>query len=242
MSNPRTLNYPLGAIGNELLRLSEVWNEEVPPIQALVINKSSGLPGKGIAFFAPEAAQFRTASLNRKRAIVDRLLGKIYAFRRWDEVLSHFGLDPVVPSLPTADRNRRDSRRTAEESPEHKALKRFIADHPGTVGAPASAAPGTTEFLFPSQDRVDVLFRGNREWLAVEVKSERSDLSDLERGLFQCIKYRALLRALLRVAQRPLNARVVLAVAHPLPRELLGLKHLLGVDVVTVNPAETPSE
>jgi hypothetical protein len=61
MSNPRTLNWPLGAIGNSMLRLAESWDRRVPPIQALVINKSTGLPGDGISWFAPDAENFKKA-------------------------------------------------------------------------------------------------------------------------------------------------------------------------------------
>ena len=38
------------------------WGRQVPPIQTLVSNKSSGCPGKGIAFFAPDAKDFERAT------------------------------------------------------------------------------------------------------------------------------------------------------------------------------------
>ena len=53
MSNPRNMNFPLGAIGNTILHLAETWGRPVPPIQALVVNKSTGLPGVGIAWRVP---------------------------------------------------------------------------------------------------------------------------------------------------------------------------------------------
>ncbi len=52
MPNPRNLNYVLGSIGQSLERLSKAWKTKVPPIQCLVVNKSTGLPpfgGGGIA-------------------------------------------------------------------------------------------------------------------------------------------------------------------------------------------------
>ena len=48
--NPRTLNHPLGSIGRALQDLERRWGRQVPPIQALVINKSSGCPGQGSPF------------------------------------------------------------------------------------------------------------------------------------------------------------------------------------------------
>ena len=130
------LKDPLGAIGNELLGLTEVWGEEVPPIQSLVVNQTSGLPGAGIDFYAPEAAHFRTVSRARKRVIIDRMLENVYSFRRWDDVLSHFGLDPApAPVLPGPELP--PPLLGSEESQEHKALKHFVAANPDAIGAPA---------------------------------------------------------------------------------------------------------
>ena len=231
MKNARNLNYPLGAIGNELLGLADIWNEDVPPIQSLVVKQSTGLPGDGIDFYAPDAAQFRSASRARKRAIVGRMLERVYSFRRWDDVLSHFNLDPApAPVLPGPQ-----PLLGSGESQEHKELKQFVAANPDAIGVPASTAPGKMEFLFRSGDRADVLFRSSWEWIAVEIKSEISTPGDLERGLFQCVKYAALLEATLHVEQQSgVSARVVLVVANPLPDELIPLKNTLGVEVVTV--------
>src|SRR5687768_120352 len=54
MENPRNMNYVLGAIGTSLRQLSAEWNEPIPPIQAIVINKADELPGEGFAEFAPD--------------------------------------------------------------------------------------------------------------------------------------------------------------------------------------------
>lgn len=51
MPNPRNLNYVLGSIGQTLEHLSKQWKKKIPPIQALVVNKSTGLPGEGVGWF-----------------------------------------------------------------------------------------------------------------------------------------------------------------------------------------------
>ena len=71
LPNPRTLNHPLGSIGRALQDLGRRWGGQVPPIQALVINKSSGCPGAGFAFFAPNAKDFKRATRRGRRLIVD---------------------------------------------------------------------------------------------------------------------------------------------------------------------------
>ena len=50
---------PAGKIGYALIQLSDEWEEGVPPINALVVNAQSGLPGNG-------ANDFIVKFLNRK--------------------------------------------------------------------------------------------------------------------------------------------------------------------------------
>ena len=102
--NPRTLNYPLGSIGRALQDLGRRWGHQVPPIQALVINKSSGCPGEGFAFFAPDAKTLEGSSRRKRRLIVDKMLQDVFTFSDWDQVLDTFGLPPAsVVRLPPAD-------------------------------------------------------------------------------------------------------------------------------------------
>ena len=233
MPNPRNLDYPLGTIGNALRELSALWNCEVPPIQALVINKKTQLPGEGIAWFAPDAHNFRAASTKQKREIINTMLSKVYSFDQWDSVLHHFGLQPV-DNTSLSLRPRQPIHDTAHgESSDHRTLKDFIAHNPHILGVPRSCVPGQTEFIFGSADAVDVLFRNGDEWVGVEVKSARSGYEDIARGLFQCIKYRALLEATQMVEQRPINCRAILVLEAGLPRELIALRNTLGVDVLT---------
>ena len=96
LPNPRTLNHPLGSIGRALQDLGRRWGGQVPPIQALVINKSSGCPGAGFAFFAPNAKAFKRATRRGRRLIVDSMLKEVFNFPDWDKVLDAFEL-PRVP-------------------------------------------------------------------------------------------------------------------------------------------------
>lgn len=229
MPNPRNLNYPLGAIGNELLSLGKGWGEEVPPLQALVINKESDLPGDGIAFFAPDAAAFERASKRQRREIVDRMLMKVYTYGRWEEVLDHFGFQPAETD-PISAETVAKGYRGGGESDAHRAFKEFVAENPKSVGAPR--VPGKIEYAFGSGDCVDVLFQSKGEWVGVEVKAANAPIPDVARGLFQCVKYLALLEATQQVHQIPLNSRLILALEGSLPPELVSLRNTLGVQVV----------
>jgi hypothetical protein len=158
------------------------------------------------------------------------MLRKVFAFDRWEDVLRHFGMRPVavvvppLPSHPIYDG-------AGGESKEHRELKEFVASHPAAIGLPRSSRLGELEFMFGSADAVDVLFQHRGEWVGVEVKSRRSATPDVARGLYQCVKYRALLEATQMVAQLPIRCRVVLALGGKLPTELIPLRNILGIEV-----------
>ena len=96
MPNPRNLNYVLGSIGQSLERLSEAWKVKVPPIQCLVVNKKTGLPGEGIGWFLVKKEDFATLPLKQKRAIVEAELQHVFSYPRWQEVLKALELEPAI--------------------------------------------------------------------------------------------------------------------------------------------------
>ena len=84
------------------------------------------------------------------------------------------------------------------------------------------------EHPFASGDRLDVLFKNGSEWVGVEVKGPASDDLDLKRGLFQCVKYQALLEAEQRLLQQGVNCRMILAICQTLPKTLNNCRLILG--------------
>jgi len=96
MPNPRNLNYPLGSIGQTLRDLGKEWNEQIPPLQCVVINKHDRLPGEGIGWFLTDKDDFSSLSLAQKRKIVGVALARVFAYPRWREVLSTLSL-PYAP-------------------------------------------------------------------------------------------------------------------------------------------------
>lgn len=233
MPNARNMNFVLGAVGSSMLQLGVAWGEAVPPIQALVVNKTTELPGEGFSEFAPDPAGFRAATHAAKRRMVQGMLAHVFSYSRWGAVLSHFGIQPPPPPdlstlLPLDARRRLGS---GGESDAHRALKERIAAEPTVVGLAATGFTAHIEYVFPSADAVDILFQGNDQRVAVEVKSRISDSGDLLRGLFQCIKYRALLDAEASVEQRSPDGRVLLALEGTLPVDLARIARTLGISV-----------
>ena len=68
-------------------------------------------------------------------------------------------------------------------------------DHPSRIQARFRDARTKTEEELLSGDRVDVVYYTDDEILAIEVKSRVSSWEDLQRGIYQCVKYRAVLEA-----------------------------------------------
>ena len=231
MSNPRNLNFPLGSVGQSLVQLEKERSEEIPPIQCLVVNQADGLPGEGIVFFIKKE-EYKAMSKRQRRIVVDAQLQKIFAYPKWDSVLEAFSMRPATSDFSQVVRKATAYGRGEGESEQHKSLKEYVASHPSGIGLPTSVAHGITEYGLPSGDELDVLFREGDEWVGVEVKSEISGNDDLVRGLFQCVKYHAVLEAFLLSTGRTPDVRTVLVTARPLPPELIPLRNILGVEVI----------
>lgn len=231
MPNPRNLNYVLGSIGQSMELLSKSWKEKVPPIQCLVVNRTTGLPGEGIGWFLVKKEEFKSLPLRQKRAIVEAELQHVFAYPRWVEVLAALSLAEVGYDF-SASVSAASGGFGGGEGAGHKALKLFVASHPEIVGLPANSGKGVNEFALPSGDCLDVSFQHRKLWVAVEVKSTISSEADIARGLFQCIKYRAVVEAVQVATARPQSARAVLVLEGKLPQSLVVLRNLLGVEVV----------
>ncbi|MQA40674.1 hypothetical protein [Rugamonas aquatica] len=122
--------------------------------------------------------------------------------------------------------------------PPHKALKQFVLDNPDRFGAArdASVWRATTEYALRSGDQIDVFFKSDRCWIGVEVKSSISDSTpdDYERGIYQVVKYLALLTAQAKIDHpaAPPSVAVVLALESTLPFQLHATARDLGVRVI----------
>jgi hypothetical protein len=231
MANPRNLNYVLASIGQTLELLSEKWQEKVPPIQCLVVNKSTGLPGEGVGWFLVKKEDFGSLPLARKKLIVKAELNHIFAYPHWDEVLEVLELKSVEPDF-TDEIALASAGFGGGESEAHRVLKEFVARNPKVIGVGDGILAGTTEYSLPSGDRMDVSFSGKSVWIAAEVKSSISSVSDIVRGLFQCVKYQAVMEAVVIAESTVKDVRTLLVLESEFPQALLPLKNLLGIEVV----------
>jgi hypothetical protein len=242
MANERNLNYVLGSVGEAVELLSKDWKETIPPIQCLVINKRDRMPGEGIGWFITKKEDFRKLPRKEQRRLVKLELEKVFAYRDWSSVLHAFGLAPAKADYLQAVAKGRPEGATKEsraatfggggESHEHRTLKLFVAKNPELVGLPASVGEGKTEEPLQSGDVLDVFFRHGQDSIAVEVKSAVSSEADIVRGMFQCVKYRAVLEAQQAAEGLPQSARAILALELKLAPKFQALKNILGIEMV----------
>lgn len=230
MPNPRNLNYVLGAIGNALEKLViREKMEKIPVLNCIVINKSAELPGEGITWFI-EQKDFESLTQNQRRKVIDNILTEIYLYKDWHWVLSELGLTPITSDYDKKLKKKKKYYGGGGESEAHKDFKNFIAENPNLFDL-SSKLIGTTEYELPSMDAIDVVFTNKDEIIGIEVKSFISNSADIQRGLFQCIKYKALLEAEQKVNDLLPNSRVILAVEGKFPISLIPIKNQLGIEV-----------
>lgn len=230
MPNPRNLNYVLGCIGQTIELLAKRNGSKIPPLQCIVINKNTGLPGDGIGWFLEKNRDYSKLPLAERRRIVARAHVEIFEFADWTALLQQLRIAPA----PTIDKRMLDSAaamRGGGESEDHRRLKKWIAKNPGSIGL-SSAYEARNEYRLPSGDSLDVSFRNTRQWIGVEVKSMRSSEADLTRGVFQCVKYKSIMRAILTIEGSHRNCDCILAIEGKLPAAIRSLSNLLGVDVI----------
>lgn len=244
MSNPRHLNKVLDAIGQTMLDMSAQLDgfDNIPPIQCLVINKKTGIPGEGVGFALPsiDIESYKKMTLRQQENLVASMLVDIYGYKNWKQVLQYLGLGVHKSDYVggTFSKKTGSGFNGGGEGPRHKALKEFVAQNPLCISLPKSCEDGEVEYALPSGDSVDVMFNWRGLMVAVEVKSIISGLEDLRRGLYQCVKYKAVTQAYLGVIGHPKNVRSVLVLERDLPNELIPLKNTLGIEVIVVDVSQ----
>lgn len=234
MTHHRPVQRAAGHIAYALAEIGATkgWRRRVPPpLQSLVINKQTGLPGDGVDGFMSD--QYRRAQTARQRAAVLKgIHAGIYAYPHWDDVMRLLEVDPAPIALDDISTAATGASGRGGEGPEHRALKEHVATNPSVVGLPKGHEPGAPEYPLPSGDRIDVVFTGDDLITAVEVKSRISGEEDIARGIYQCVKYRAVLEARSSVSSTPMDVAVRLVLEGVLPARLLRLANAFSVKVV----------
>lgn len=209
------LGNPLGQFQNVIDALSALSKREIPTLNSLVRNKEKGIPSDGFSFVDQGYTQLDDAG---KRVFVDGLNSRACAYKYWDWVLSQLELSPYVPFTEVEIANIMTSscKYGGGEGVEHKALKDYIYDNPEAIGI-KNVVNRQKEYSLPSGDKVDVYFwLSDGSHVAVEVKPSISNDDDIKRGIFQCVKYKAVMDAIQDIDIKDYTTKTLYITARPL--------------------------
>ena len=132
----------------------------------------------------------------------------------------------------------------AGEGKNHKKLRKWVKNNSKKVIKYLKDVKGLkdvkakTEVLLLSGDRVDVVYYGRGITVVIEVKSRDSNVYDLLRGIYQCIKYKSVMRAQMRADDvKGHTVCALLVTEDKLPNDLRDLADALKVKCQDIRPS-----
>lgn len=165
-----------------------------PYLNAIVVRKDTLLPGDA---WLPGGTDYLSEEGYRKQ--YEQFRDEVFGFSHWNGLLKELSLVPVhFSEIDLKESGRTFSllfrqKAVGGEGKAHRELKEFIAGHPEEIGL-YSFKKVEMEHMFISGDCCDILFSSsNRKYAIVEIKN--GNPGELVRGIYQLIKYKALLIA-----------------------------------------------
>lgn len=232
---------PVGAIGVAIRELSGKWGDNIPPINTIVVRASTGRPGTGADEIAHYFFEDNGKGMAKDRdAYLDEAMKAVFDFgHRWDRVAKALGAPTFEPSSGVIDQGEaielpKIPKAQAPESAEHKAIKAWICANPKWLKEYGVFSVGTPEALISSGDRLDAYFESPKKRLAVEVKTSRASDAELMRGVYQCVKYKAVMRAEDLATRRVPNSEAVLVCTRSPNKKTAALIKRLHVNFLLV--------
>lgn len=234
-------------------------DNELPPLNALVVNKRNFLPSIGVTPYLRRYGIINYDEMGideKQRALSDTLYPLIFQPGIWINLLEVYGIKPKEPKYKIPYKINNQFFRCEEiakiippdlpyhggmgEGEAHRALKMYVVENCETIEnlrlLGCSTDNADMEHLLPSMDRPDILFQNGNLNVACEIKSWRSDEADLYRGIFQCVKYKALLNAMDVVFEaRTTVSECILVIQRKLPENLQQMANCLRIPLVRLS-------
>ena len=215
----------MGAIGWIFKNLSKESGRPIPLLNGFVMSKANKRPSDGLSEFVDG---YNTWSEKKKIAEANKINEKAYSYKNWKWVLDALDLMPYNSQNEESIRKgiyKKDS----SEGKLHKQLKEHILNHPEVLGI-KDVKKKDYEFVLLSGDRLDVYFlQQDGKQIAVEVKSRISDDADILRGIYQCVKYKAVLAAECHTKGEKADVDSILVVEKELSKENIKAANILNV-------------
>ena len=226
--NTSRIGYQLGIVGKIFSQLEKESGKAVPILNALVINKGSKRPSDGLGAVMDG---YDGWDEKKKRQEAENANKKAYSYKDWPWVLKALGLMPYNSNSEDAVRKGKFEN-VASEGPYHKALKEFILEHP-KVFSIENVKLKENEHVLLSGDKLDVYFKQkDGRQIAIEVKSRISDDADILRGIYQCVKYKAVLAAECRAHGENVDVDAFLVIENEMSEENRKTANMLSVKYI----------
>lgn len=200
----------MGTIQDILDDLQKQTGKKIPTLNSLVFSKSSDLPSDGFDYVIKNYSKLSSDS---KKGEVRKLNLQAHLYE-WEWVLNSLGLQPAkIFTSDDLSKIKTSNYINGGEGKDHKSIKEYICTHPDIIGI-KNVISAKMEYDLLSGDRLDVYFecKGNIH-IAVEVKPSSSPEYDITRGIFQCIKYKAVMDAARIADYGNYNNDVILVIA-----------------------------
>ncbi len=217
----------LGNVETVMRELRKMTGEEVPTLNALVKTPKEGIPSDGFDFVYPN---YNGLTLSEKLVFVAGINEKALNYQKWDWVLDQLGLQPSK-IITEQELEAISVHVGGGEGKEHKAIKEYVYKHPESLGI-TGVIRKETEHPLPSMDRLDVYFVTSDCRYAIEVKPSTSPDDDITRGIFQCVKYKAVMEAVRKLEYGRYAISALLIVAGSMSDRNKQLAEVLGIKYV----------
>lgn len=217
----------LGNVETVMRELRKMTGEEVPTLNALVKTPKEGIPSDGFDFVYPN---YNGLTLSEKLVFVAGINEKALNYQKWDWVLDQLGLQPSKV-ITEQELEAISVHVGGGEGKEHKAIKEYVYKHPESLGI-TGVIRKETEHPLPSGDRLDVYFVTSDCRYAIEVKPSTSPDDDITRGIFQCVKYKAILEAIRKVEYGRYAISTLLIFAGSMSDRNKQLAEVLGIKYI----------
>ena len=241
---PTTMGQPAGQAMDSILEIDDA----APLLNVLLVRQSDGMPGSGAGpymadYFGEDWLREKNARNENPvkwRSYFERAARDVYNFDGWEELYkrvyrrkSRLDKNALAEEAATGGSEKDGLPHGRKgEGKNHRTLRLWVKNNPSKVIRNIGAVDAETEVDLLSGDRVDVVFYSTSKTIAVEVKSKDSASADLLRGIYQCVKYRAVLLAMDARSNAPVDC--VLVTEKPLPGYLSKLADRLTVKHVKV--------
>ncbi|HEY2034349.1 MAG TPA: hypothetical protein VGH02_11745 [Rhizomicrobium sp.] len=226
---PRIFTTQIGHVIGTLMNRILAIDANAPLLNLLVVNVK-GIPGEGADGFIRDrfGLPHNDKPIPNRADLIEQEAARVFRFKQWPRIYRRlFGTDaPEIDPATLVESTEQDGkppvtrkggRGGPAEGPAHKALKAYVLAHPPCVGAPAKPDKSGDEYLLLSGDEIDVVFESRDAAYLVEVKAANADESDLRRGVYQCVKYRAVYHAQCKGVTPNIKIHAILALEEEPP-------------------------